>query len=62
MTLNSRTPNKEKTGPDLHAGTKYLNFMADRCFPPEGDLDVLNRVAKLRAEVEEMGLGFQYLV
>jgi hypothetical protein len=36
--------------------------MADRCFLPEGDLDVLNRVAKLRAEVEEMGLGFQYLV
>ena len=67
---NVNITNIEKIGPNIHAGTKYLEFMADRYFPPEGDLDVLNRalftfasynagpnrVAKLRAEAEEMGL------
>lgn len=55
---------------NIHAGTKYLHFMADRYFPPDGDLDVLNRalftfasynagpakVAQLRSEAKEMGL------
>ena len=62
--------NIDKIEPNIHAGTKYLKFMADRYFPPEGDLDVLNRalftfasynagpnrVKKLRTEAEKMGL------
>lgn len=62
--------NIDKLEPNIHAGTKYLKFMADRYFPPEGDMDVLNRafftfasynagpnrVRKLRAEAEKMGL------
>jgi len=62
--------NIDKLEPNIHAGTKYLKFMADRYFPPEGDMDVLNRafftfasynagpnrVAKLRTEAEKMGL------
>jgi len=62
--------NIDKIEPNIHAGTKYLKFMADRYFPPEGDLDALNRVfftfasynagpnrvRKLRAEAEKMGL------
>ncbi len=60
----------EKIEPNIHAGTKYLRFMADRYFPPEGELDTLNRafftfasynagpnrVAGLRKEAEKMGL------
>ncbi|MFT5702203.1 MAG: membrane-bound lytic murein transglycosylase MltF [Desulforhopalus sp.] len=60
----------DKIEPNIHAGTKYLKFMADRYFPPEGDLDVLNRafftfasynagpnrIAKLRKEAKTMGL------
>lgn len=60
----------DKLEPNIHAGTKYLKFMEDSYFPPEGDLDVLNRafftfasynagpnrVKKLRAEAEKMGL------
>jgi membrane-bound lytic murein transglycosylase MltF len=63
--------NIEKLEPNIHAGTKYLKFMADRYFPAEGDLDVLNRalftfasynagpnrVKKLRTEAEKMGLN-----
>jgi membrane-bound lytic murein transglycosylase MltF len=55
---------------NIHAGTKYLHFMADKYFPPEGELDPLNRafftfasynagpakVAQLRREAKEMGL------
>jgi len=62
--------NIEKLEPNIHAGTKYLKFMADRYFPIEGDMDVLNRafftfasynagpnrVTKLRAEAKKMGL------
>ncbi|MFT5729417.1 MAG: membrane-bound lytic murein transglycosylase MltF [Desulforhopalus sp.] len=62
--------NIDKLEPNIHAGTKYLKFMADRYFPAEGDLDALNRafftfasynagpnrVKKLRAEAEKMGL------
>lgn len=60
----------EKIEPNVHAGTKYLRFMADRYFPPEGELDTLNRaffafasynagpnrIAGLRKEAKEMGL------
>lgn len=60
----------EKLDPNIHAGTKYLRFMADRYFPEDGELDVLNRmfftfasynagparVAKLRREAKKMGL------
>ncbi|MBM9518577.1 lytic transglycosylase F [Desulforhopalus vacuolatus] len=67
---NVNIANIEKIEPNIHAGTKYLHFMADRYFPPEGNLDTLNRalftfasynagpnrVAKLRAEAEKMGL------
>lgn len=67
---NVNIANIEKIEPNIHAGTKYLNFMADRYFPPEKKLDALNRalftfasynagpnrVAKLRAEAAEMGL------
>lgn len=60
----------EKLDPNIHAGTKYLRFMADRYFPEDGELDTLNRmfftfasynagparVAKLRREAKKMGL------
>lgn len=60
----------DKIEPNIHAGTKYLKFMEDSYFPPEAELDVLNRafftfasynagpnrVVKLRAEAEQMGL------
>ena len=60
----------DKLEPNIHAGTKYLKFMADRYFPPESDLTVLNRafftfasynagpnrVVQLRKEAKEMGL------
>lgn len=60
----------EKMGPNIHAGTKYLRFMADRYFPDDGELDDLNRmfftfasynagpakIAKLRREAKKMGL------
>lgn len=61
----------EKIDPNIHAGTKYLRFLADRYFPPEKGLDPLNRafftfasynagpakVTKLRKEAEKMGLN-----
>jgi membrane-bound lytic murein transglycosylase MltF len=67
---NVAITNIDKLEPNIHAGTKYLKFMADRYFPAEGDLDVLNRalftfasynagpnrVKKLRREAEKMGL------
>lgn len=62
--------NVEKIEPNIHAGTKYLRFMADRYFPPEDNIDPLNtalltfasynagpnRIAKLRTEAGKMGL------
>lgn len=60
----------EKLAPNIHAGTKYLRFLADRYFPEEGELDTLNRIfftfasynagpariAKLRREAKNVGL------
>lgn len=62
--------NIEKIDPNIHAGTKYLHFMANRYFPKDGGMDALNRafftfasynagpnrVAKLRKEAKQMGL------
>lgn len=56
--------------PNIHAGTKYLRFMADNYFAKDPDLDERNRalfsfasynagpakVARMRAEAEKMGL------
>lgn len=68
---NVGIPNIEKIDPNIHAGTKYLRFMADRYFPEEKGFDTLNRalftfaaynagpgrVAGLRREAKEMGLN-----
>ncbi len=67
---NVGIPNIDKLESNIHAGTKYLHFMANRYFPEDGDLDPLNRafftfaaynagpnkVAKLRKEAKKMGL------
>lgn len=64
-------PDIEKLEPNIHAGTRYLRFMADRYFPEDGGLDELNRafftfasynagparVTSLRREAKEMGLN-----
>ena len=56
--------------PNIHAGTKYLRFMADNYFAKDPDLDERNRalfsfasynagpakVARMRAEAKKMGL------
>lgn len=68
---NINIPDIDKLEPNIHAGTKYLRFVADRYFPRDGELDVLNRglfcfasynagpakVARLRAEAEKSGLN-----
>jgi len=60
----------EKLDANIHAGTKYLRFMADRYFPDNGELDSVNRmfftfasynagpakIAKLRQEAKKMNL------
>jgi membrane-bound lytic murein transglycosylase MltF len=67
---NVGIPNIEKIGPNIHAGAKYLRFLADRYFPVENGMDSLNsafftfaaynagpaRIAKLRLEAEKKGL------
>jgi len=67
---NISIPDIEKLEPNIHAGTKYLHFMANRYFSEESGLDELNRafftfaaynagpakVAKLRREAKKMGL------
>jgi len=67
---NVGIPNIEKIEPNIHAGTKYLRFMADRYFPVGDGLDAMNsafftfaaynagpsRIVKLRAETEKKGL------
>ncbi len=67
---NVAIPDIKKIEPNIHAGAKYLRFMADRYFPVKDGLDVMNsafftfaaynagpaRVTKLRAEAEKKGL------
>ncbi len=67
---NVGIPDIRDLDPNIHAGTKYLRFMADNYFANEPDLDNLNRtlfsfasynagpakVASLRKETAEMGL------
>ncbi len=67
---NVGIPDVNELDPNIHAGTKYLRFMADSYFAEDPGLDKLNRalfafasynagparVRKLRAEAEEMGL------
>ncbi len=67
---NVGIPDIKKIEPNIHAGTKYLRFMADRYFPVKDGLDAMNsafftfaaynagpaRVTKLRAEAEKKGL------
>lgn len=62
--------NIHKLDPNIHAGAKYLHFMANRYFPKDSGLDPLNRafftfaaynagpnrVARLRKEAKKMGL------
>lgn len=62
--------NIEVIEPNIHAGTKYLRFMADRYFGEESGIDPFNsalfsfasynagpaKVAKLRKEAKKMGL------
>jgi membrane-bound lytic murein transglycosylase MltF len=67
---NVGIPDIHELDPNIHAGTKYLHFMADNYFSKDPELDQLNRalfsfasynagpakVAKMRAEAKEMGL------
>ena len=67
---NVGIPEIHELDPNIHAGTKYLRFMADNYFSEDPQLDDLNRVlfsfasynagpakvAKMRTEAEEMGL------
>lgn len=67
---NVGIPDINELDPNIHAGTKYLRFMADSYFAKDPSLDDLNRalfafasynagpakVRKLRAEAKEMGL------
>lgn len=60
----------EKVEPNIHAGTKYLRFMADRYFADNGEMDPLNRalfsfasynagpnkISRLRKEAAKQGL------
>lgn len=62
--------NIEKIDPNIHAGAKYLRFMADRYFPVGNGLDTMNsvfftfaaynagpaRIVKLRKEAAKKGL------
>ncbi len=67
---NVGIPDIYELDPNIHAGTKYLRFMADNYFAKDPDLDERNRalfsfasynagpakVAKMRAEAKKMGL------
>lgn len=67
---NVGIPDIHELEPNIHAGTKYLSYMADNYFSNEPNLDDRNRalltfasynagpakVAKLRKEAKEMGL------
>lgn len=67
---NVGIPDIYNLDPNIHAGTKYLRFMADNYFAKDPDLDERNRalfsfasynagpakVARMRAEAKKMGL------
>ena len=67
---NVAIPDIYELDPNIHAGTKYLRFMADNYFAKDPELDRLNRtmfafasynagpakVARMRAKAKEMGL------
>ena len=67
---NVAIPDIYELDPNIHAGTKYLRFMADTYFAKDPELDQLNRtmfafasynagpakVARMRAKAREMGL------
>ncbi len=67
---NVGIPDIYELDPNIHAGTKYLRFMADNYFAKDPDLDERNRalfsfasynagpakVAKMRADAKKMGL------
>ena len=67
---NVGIPDVYELDPNIHAGTKYLRFMADNYFADDPGLDQLNRalfsfasynagparIRKLRAEAKQMGL------
>ncbi len=67
---NVGIPDVYELDPNIHAGTKYLRFMADNYFAEDPGLDELNRalfsfasynagpakIRKLRAEAKDMGL------
>lgn len=64
-------PDIEKLEPNIHAGTKYLRYLADKYFPKESGLDPLNRalftfasynagpnrIVRFRQEAEKEGLN-----
>jgi len=68
---NVAIPDIGKIEPNIHAGAKYLRFMADRYFPVSKELDAMNsafftfaaynagpaRIVKLRKETEKKGLN-----
>jgi membrane-bound lytic murein transglycosylase MltF len=67
---NVGIPDIHELDPNIHAGTKYLHFMADNYFSKDPELDQLNRalfsfasynagpakVAQMRADAKKMGL------
>lgn len=67
---NVGIPDIHELDPNIHAGTKYLRFMANNYFSDDPNLDTVNRalfsfasynagpakVARLRKEAKEMGL------
>ena len=67
---NVGIPDIHKTEPNIHAGTKYMRFVADRYFPEEEGIDQMNRtlfcfasynagpakIAQVRKEAAKQGL------
>jgi membrane-bound lytic murein transglycosylase MltF len=68
---NVGIPDIQKIEPNIHAGTKYLRYVADRYFPESSGIDKLNRalfsfasynagpakITRLREEAEQSGLN-----
>ncbi|MBW1636873.1 MAG: lytic transglycosylase F [Deltaproteobacteria bacterium] len=67
---NVSIPDIHKIDPNIHAGAKYLRFMANRYFPEGDEMDAMNsafftfaaynagpaRIVRLRAEAKKKGL------